>query len=387
MEEIKLNSKELNLYNYATSELSQDAFVLWLLVWANPIRDLNGDQLNLHAAAIAFVRGLLDKPKLEINSIECIKQKDNIDVLAIINDNIALIIEDKTYTKEHKQLEKYSETIKKKYHNCSELHCVYYKSGNESFYSLDKVERRYNKYIKSNSTEHFKVFYRRMLREDILHLLCSIEKPVKNNIFVDYVAHLNRLQTWSDSYKDGKVAGLWGNTAWQGFYMALENVLNAELNKDKQEGEDKIYCKWDNEPKGEKRKNKKKKEISRWYLQLPKLSIIDDQSICLYLYLKLDELSIKAYCKDGIRPLAGWSNILSKFAEIKVDGLNVIPIKNVSNKGDNVTLCKIKQERSEFIDEDLSYPDLNKLTSLLLELHKQLSTIASELKQNYCSEK
>lgn len=379
MEKIKLNSKELNLYNYATSELSQDAFILWLLAWANPIEELSGDQLNLHVAAISFVRGLLGKTNLEIDSIECIKQKDNIDVLAIINNNIALIIEDKTYTKEHKQLERYSETVKAKYHSCSELHCVYYKSGNESFNSIDKVKRRYNEYIK-NSAGQLKVFFRIMLREDILRLLRSIEKPVINNIFVDYVAHLDRLQGWSDSYKKGKIAGLWGNTAWQGFYMALEKVINAELNKDKQEEESKIYCKWDSEPKGKKRKNKKK-EISVWYLQLPKLSIIDDGSICLYLYLKIDELSIKAYCKDARYPHTGWSNILGKLAEIEVDGLNVIPNECVCNKGENVTLCKIKQENSEFIDEDSSYTDLNKVASLLLKLHKQLSVIASKQRQ------
>lgn len=380
MEKIKLNSKELNLYNYATSELSQDAFILWLLAWANPIEELSGDQLNLHVAAISFVRGLLGKTNLEIDSIECIKQKDNIDVLAIINNNIALIIEDKTYTKEHKQLERYSETVKAKYHSCSELHCVYYKSGNESFNSIDKVKRRYNEYIK-NSAGQLKVFFKIMLREDILRLLRSIEKPVINNIFVDYVAHLDRLQGWSDSYKKGKIAGLWGNTAWQGFYMALEKVINAELNKDKQEEESKIYCKWDSEPKGKKRKNKKKKEISVWYLQLPKLSIIDDGSICLYLYLKIDELSIKAYCKDARYPHTGWSNILGKLAEIEVDGLNVIPNECVRNKGENVTLCKIKQEKSEFIDEDSSYTDLNKVASLLLKLHKQLSVIASKQRQ------
>ncbi|MCQ2336193.1 MAG: hypothetical protein MJ010_03320 [Paludibacteraceae bacterium] len=373
-----------NLFNYATSELSQDAFILWLLDWANPAYEETDE--NLHTVAQAFVYSLLDKPKFKIESIKCIKQKYNIDVLAIINDKYALIVEDKTNTKAHdQQLQRYSTIVREKYTKCSELHCVYFKSGNESFYTLNKLELEYSKYIKDNSSEQFRIFFKEMLREDILSILKLKEHPTSNAIFVDYINNLCKLQKWSDSYKDDtKTTGLWGNTAWQGFYMAIENIINSELNKNKQESETKIYCKWDSKPKGNK-KNQKKKEISIWYLQLPKLSITGNNNICLYLCLELNKLSIKAYCKGECRPQAGWSNILNKLADTRVNGFNAIPVKSVS-KGENVTLCNIRQNKSEFIDENSGYADIKKVTSMLLELQEQLSAISVELRQNSINE-
>jgi hypothetical protein len=46
-----------NLFAFATSELSQDAFICWLASWADPsCRELNGP---LHATATAFLDRLL----------------------------------------------------------------------------------------------------------------------------------------------------------------------------------------------------------------------------------------------------------------------------------------------------------------------------------------
>lgn len=113
-----------NIFNYATSELSQDAFILWLLDWANP-QYAKYDKA-LCDTAQDFVRLLLDKEDLKITSVECKKQEHHIDVFAIINEEYALLVEDKTNTSEHgNQIQRYYEWVKKeKKFSHLKLYCV-----------------------------------------------------------------------------------------------------------------------------------------------------------------------------------------------------------------------------------------------------------------------
>ena len=102
-----------NIFKIATKELSQDGFFTWLLKWADPTnQQYNTD---LHDCAKKFVELLVSKQinlsdNFKINKVEAGRQWENIDIWAEINDNILLIIEDKTFTKQHsKQLERYKE--------------------------------------------------------------------------------------------------------------------------------------------------------------------------------------------------------------------------------------------------------------------------------------
>ena len=89
---------EPNLFKYATSELSQDAFLLWLLEWSNPENKVFDS--NLYEISKSFVLFLLDESEsFAIESIQCVKQYENIDVLALVNEKYAVIIEDKVFTK------------------------------------------------------------------------------------------------------------------------------------------------------------------------------------------------------------------------------------------------------------------------------------------------
>lgn len=363
-----------NLFNYATSELSQDAFILWLLDWANP-QYREADEY-LHAAAQTFIRALLDKQSdWTISTVECIRQKDHIDVLAIINNNIALIIEDKTNTGAHdEQLQRYSSTVREKYTRCTELHCVYYKSGNESFYTLNKLEKEYLQYIKENSSEQFKIFFKKMLRKDTLDILNLEAFSTSNAIFVDYIKNLRKIQTWSDSYKDGKVVGLWGNTAWQGFYMALEDVINANFNKDKTE-DAKIFCKWDSKSKGSW-ENDKNKEISIWEFDMPKLSIIEDGSISIYLHLELRELSLIAHCTSNVCPKK-FKNLGELNEQLKNIGLKIK--KGGFRKAKNSTLASIKKLNGYNIIPRTKTVDIEYVLETLSQLQYYLPEIAKHL--------
>lgn len=121
-----------NIFNYATSELSQDAVISWLLNWANPInKDKNN---NLHAIGKYFLESLLEKKGIALGDVTCIEIKQqykSIDVfvhLIMDGKTYGIIIEDKVYSSSHSnQLKKYKEKIEKEgYVN---LICIYFKTG------------------------------------------------------------------------------------------------------------------------------------------------------------------------------------------------------------------------------------------------------------------
>ena len=99
--------KTPNIFDFATSELSQDAILAWILSWADPSMRENDE--SLHVVAQKLVRTLLNaEDSFVINKIEVGRQWQNIDIWAEINDDVFLIIEDKTNTTIHDdQLERY----------------------------------------------------------------------------------------------------------------------------------------------------------------------------------------------------------------------------------------------------------------------------------------
>jgi len=105
-----------NIFEIATKELSQDAFITWLLKWADDsYKDTDED---LHQCGKEFISTLIKKqnPNFSesINKVEAKRQKEKIDVWAEVNDKYLIIIEDKTNSRDHsKQLEKYKEIAEK----------------------------------------------------------------------------------------------------------------------------------------------------------------------------------------------------------------------------------------------------------------------------------
>ena len=102
-----------SIFKYATSELSQDAIICYILEWAKIENKKENEQL--HNLAINFIDSLFEKfvditKPLKYEKIDIKKQYKNIDVLCIINDKYSIIIEDKTNTKNHSdQLKRYFE--------------------------------------------------------------------------------------------------------------------------------------------------------------------------------------------------------------------------------------------------------------------------------------
>ncbi|MFX3625135.1 MAG: hypothetical protein ACE3JP_14210 [Ectobacillus sp.] len=197
-----------NLFQYATSELSQDAFVCWLIEWANPIYKEIDEKL--HTAGTAFIKkiyNLHSKPfPSSIESLKITRQFQGLDILVEINNEQAILIEDKTYTSDPaKKLSRYYEAVVQKGYSPTQLLPTYYKIGNQSGYA-PVIEAKYVPFTRK-------------------HILDVLEKAaelgIEDQIFIDYYAHLKSVEK---SYADYKALPLqdWQGHMWEGFYEELK---------------------------------------------------------------------------------------------------------------------------------------------------------------------
>nr|WP_321357003.1 PD-(D/E)XK nuclease family protein [uncultured Draconibacterium sp.] len=202
-----------NIFDISTKELSQDAFITWLLQWAD-IANETYDK-NLNKCGSEFVTTLIKKNHSyfneQIKNVRAGRQWENIDVWAEVNDKYLIIIEDKTYTKQHSgQLAKYKSIAEKwcegqKYEKPI---CVYLKTGNESQQSLKKVIK-----------EGFEIYN----RQEFVTLLNNHD--LKNDIYNDFKTRLNRIEQLNHKWET-KVIKDWNGNDWQGFFQFLENKIN-----------------------------------------------------------------------------------------------------------------------------------------------------------------
>ncbi len=200
--------KKPNLFDYATSELSQDAFICWLLKWSNP--EYIEVSKELHLCGIEILKAFFNKHNKEfpktIESVEVIKQDKNIDVLCIVNGLYPIIIEDKTTTVEHSnQLAKYYEDIKNRAYDLDKIIRIYFKTYDQSDY--DSIKK-----------EGYEIFN----RKDLLEVLNNYE--IDNDIYNDFKDRMNQIQADVDSYKILPISE-WNWNSWIGFYMELQQIL------------------------------------------------------------------------------------------------------------------------------------------------------------------
>lgn len=196
-----------NLFAFATKELSQDAFLAWLIQWADS-RCREHDP-GLHEAAQDFVRtllGLQGEPPTQITKVVSGRQRENIDVWAEINDTHLLIIEDKTGSGQHSgQLERYRKAAQEW---CKEkglsLTCVYLKTQSDSAVRIAEVE-----------AQNFAVYS----RARFLALLDS--HSVENAIYQDFRDRLTNFEALEGEFFE-KLIGEWTEHDWKGFYQAVE---------------------------------------------------------------------------------------------------------------------------------------------------------------------
>lgn len=187
-----------NLFDYATSELSQDAVISWLSQWgdnkyksSNPILNQLGKK---------FIKLLSDNERMEIETVEIHKQYNHIDVVLVINKGEYIIcVEDKVDSGIHSnQLYKYKNNITekdeiiiddKKYEYGEVIFC-YFKTGDQNTF-LSPLAHGYNT----------------VNRESLLELFNSYSEKIDNDIFLNYFSYLEKLnekkeESWYSLYKD-----------------------------------------------------------------------------------------------------------------------------------------------------------------------------------------
>lgn len=219
-----MTNNKPNIFNIATKELSQDAFITWLLLFGNV--ELEADYVELNKCSRELITTLLRKqyPDFDsmITSVEAKRQHQNIDIWVLINQCYRLIIEDKTNTGTHNnQLERYRKIAEKDCHkhNYANPVCIYLKTGNQSLGSLENVKQ-----------DGFYTF----LRQDFLEILEKYSH-IQNDIFQDFLARLRMLEDKNEAFKDKEI-GQWAKYDWQGFFGFLENERLGE--------EERLLKKW-----------------------------------------------------------------------------------------------------------------------------------------------
>ena len=197
-----------NLFSFATSELSQDAFICWLLSWASP--ELANIDKELHKCSLNFINSLFKKhgkeSPLSIEKVTIKKQDSNIDVVCIINDIFVILIEDKTSTSNHSgQLLRYLNTINTRNFEQQNILPIYFKTGDQDSYEDIHVNQ-----------------YQPYLREDLLKILNQYSGS--NNILKDYRSHIQEIENAVQSYQSRPINS-WCGKSWTGFYLRLQQEL------------------------------------------------------------------------------------------------------------------------------------------------------------------
>ena len=218
-----------NIFNFATSELSQDAFICWLCNWVNfDDNDLSEDKKKLKELATDFIEKMSGE-KLGDRKVNIKRQYQKIDVLLEIQNktefitkedekipvvDMYVIIEDKVGTGLHSNQQKtyrdiISEKNKEDNGNKAEIKVVYYK-----IYDEDNMER-----LKEDGID---IIFE---RKDMLALLEKYKNSFNNILVEDYYNYLNNIEKNVNSYIDKKLED-WNSNCYIGFFKELKNEKN-----------------------------------------------------------------------------------------------------------------------------------------------------------------
>jgi len=202
-----------NIFDIATKELNQDAFITWLLQFAD--NKYHSANLKLNECGRTFVKQLIKKQLTTfdelIDKVEAGRQWENIDVWAEINDKYLIIIEDKTFSSHHSdQLARYKENAEKwcEKNNYENPICIYLKTGNESLATLNKIVEK---------------GYLTIDRRKVLNIL--EKRQITNEIFNDFKDYLTIIENATNSFtKFENITSEW--KAGEGFYIKLQEQIN-----------------------------------------------------------------------------------------------------------------------------------------------------------------
>lgn len=207
-----------NLFKFATSELSQDAFICWLLSWADQDYQTGSDKhkaLNRLATSMLslFFKKAGKSLPSRIDKIVVKRQVGNIDVLCIINDTYCVLIEDKVGSLQHSdQLIRYKQFML---------------NGHAQTFTEDKIIPIYlQTHDQSNYKAVLKDSFYPVTRRDLLDIFNSEQNAAlqESDIYSEYHNHLQSIEEAVQSFKS-KPVNEWKKRAWIGFFQHLQSYL------------------------------------------------------------------------------------------------------------------------------------------------------------------
>ncbi len=205
-----MTSPRPNLFQFATSELSQDAVLCWCIAWADS--KYATDEPALHALGRDLITSMFKATEVaapeETYAVVIKPQLEHVDIVVEIGAGHLLVIEDKVHSSEHSnQLKIYAEALKKRYPT-RKLALVFLKTGDQSSYHGVK-------------TDGWTTFLR-------LELLAVLRRgsDCTNAIYRDFLDSLEDMEMAVQRYKTAPLAE-WthGDPAYTGLYIELQAQL------------------------------------------------------------------------------------------------------------------------------------------------------------------
>lgn len=197
-----------NLFDYATSELSQDAFVCWLCSrWNDPDDTVRAASQNLLHAMLGS-----DDPT-PVQVLQVARQRCHVDV-ALLTEHVGvrniMIVEDKTGSMDHDdQLRRYPEQADSLFPGelYDEVRVIYYKTGPLVEYArvVDQCDVILG-------------------LDEISGLIVPFGTASSNTILAEYAAHLQRLHDRRTMWKTHPI-GDWGDEARAGYAEHLRQRI------------------------------------------------------------------------------------------------------------------------------------------------------------------
>lgn len=199
-----------NIFHGVICEVSQDAFMFWLLAWSDPeALNINAE---LHKLSHKLLGSFFAKHDREfpspIKKIDICGGYRNIDILLRINDSIVIPIKDNIFNRGNPgQLIKYIQYLK------------------EDGYAEQNILPIY---LQIKSQGNFKrlreMRFMPFSRKDLLGVL-SLGKDIKNDILHDYIEYLEEIESAMQRFLHRSLDQWDILFSWQGFYNYLQNEL------------------------------------------------------------------------------------------------------------------------------------------------------------------
>ena len=194
-----------NIFNLETRELSQEAFIGWLLTWGAP------EALTSNAELYKLSRTLLEgffkkhnrKLPSKIKKYEISMGYRYIDILLKINGSIIIPIQNKIYNIERPdELSRYLKLLKEDGYDGRNILPIYLQTG---------AQGNYKRLLETG--------YLPFSRKELLNIL-NAGKDINNDILNDYIAYLEQIENGMQSFMHLSL-NRWHMHSWQGFYSYL----------------------------------------------------------------------------------------------------------------------------------------------------------------------